>query len=60
MIKVTFRSRDGIYWAVCGGVSQVPEGEFLLDSLQEDSSGRGPHAWAKVPEGWSIVFVEEA
>ncbi len=60
MVKVTFRSQEEVYWAVCGRVSRVPEGGFLLDSLQEDSSGRGPHAWAKVPEGWKIVFVEEA
>ena len=60
MVKVTFRSQNGVYWAVCQRVTRVPEGGFLLDSLQEDSSGRGPHAWAKVPEGWRIVCVEEA
>lgn len=60
MVKVTFQSQEGVCWAVCQSVSRVAEGGFLLDSMQEDSSGRGPHAWAKVPEGWKIIFVEEA
>lgn len=60
MIKVTFRSRDGVYWAVCESVSRIQEGGFLLDSVREDSCGGGPHPWAKVPEGWKIMFVEEA
>ena len=41
MIKVTFRIRDGVYWAVCESVSRIQEGGFLLDSLQKDSSGGG-------------------
>lgn len=60
MIKVTFQSQDGVYWAVCKNVSRVRGGGFLLDSVQEDSCGRGPHSWAKVPEDWKIMFVEEA
>ena len=60
MVKVTFQSRNGVYWAVCESVSRIQEGGFLLDSLQKDSSGGGPYPWAKVPEGWEIMFVEEA
>ena len=51
MVKATFRSRDGVYWAVCESVSQVQGGGLLLDSLQKNSSGGGPYPWAKVPEG---------
>ena len=60
MVKVTFRSQEEVYWAVCERVSRAAEAGFLLDSMQEDSSSRGSHAWAKVPEDWKIVFVEEA
>lgn len=62
MVKVTFQSQDGIYWAVCESVSRIKGGGFgfLLDGIREDSCGRGPHPWAKVPEGWKIMFVEEA
>nr|WP_326175092.1 hypothetical protein [uncultured Oscillibacter sp.] len=60
MVKVTFQSRNGVYWAVCESVSRIQGSGFLLDSLQKDSSGGGPYPWAKVPEGWEIMFVEEA
>lgn len=62
MIKVTFRSQDGVYWAVCKSVSRIKGGEFgfLLDGVRKDSCGGGPHPWTKVPEGWKIMFVEEA
>jgi hypothetical protein len=59
MVKVTFRSQDGVYWAVCESVRRIQGGGFLLDSVREHSSGGGPYPWAKVPEGWEIMFVEE-
>lgn len=60
MIKVTFQGRDGVYWAICEDGTKLQGGSFLLDNVQEDSCGGGPHRWVKVPEGWKIMFVEEA
>ena len=60
MVKVTFQSRNGVYWAVCESVSRIQGSGFLLDSLQKDSSGGGPHPWSKTPKSWKIMFVEEA
>ena len=60
MIKVTFQSQDGIYWAVSESVSYILGGGYLLDSVQKDSCGRGPHPWVKVPKDWKIISVEEA
>lgn len=60
MIKVTFQGQDGVYWAVCESMSHIWRNGYLLESVQEDSCGRGPHLWAKVPEDWKIIFAEEA
>ena len=59
MIKVTFQGQDGVYWAVCESVSRIQEGGFLLDNVQQDSPGGGPHPWSKTPKGWRIISVEE-
>lgn len=60
MIKVTFQSQDGVYWAICEDGVRLQGGSFLLDNVQEDNHGGGPHPWTKVPEDWKIVSVEEA
>lgn len=60
MIKVTFQGPDGVYWAVCEDGRKLQGGSFLLDNVQEDSCGGGPHPWVKVPEKWKIMTVEEA
>lgn len=60
MIKVTFQGQDGVYWAVCKSMSRVRGGGFLLDNVQQDSPGGGPHPWSKTPKSWKIIFVEEA
>lgn len=41
MIKVTFQSQDGVYWAVCESMSHIWRNGYLLESVQEDSCGRG-------------------
>ena len=59
MNKVTVKHQSGVYWAVCGNVSYIKGSGYLLDSIMEDSLSIGPHPWAKVPEDWKIIFVEE-
>ncbi|MDE6454483.1 MAG: hypothetical protein K2L38_00910 [Dysosmobacter sp.] len=60
MIKVTFQGQDGVYWAICEDGVKLQGGSFLLDNVQEDSHGGGPHPWVKTPEDWKIISVEEA
>lgn len=60
MLKVTFQSQDGIYWAICEDGRKLQGGSFLLDNVREDSHGIGPHSWTRVPEDWKIISVEEA
>jgi len=61
MMKMTFQTNsDGVYWAVCERVSLCGgSGAYLLDSVTEDSEGRGPLAWMKTTTEWRIVTVEE-
>ncbi len=61
MIKVTFQTENyGLYWAVCKRIALCDGARaYFLDSVMEDSEGRGPLAWTKTTIGWRIVTVEE-
>ena len=60
MVKVTFPGQDGVYWAVCERVSYVDGHGYILDNMQIDSVGVGPHPYVKTPESWRIILVEGA
>jgi len=60
MIKMTFQGQDEIHWTICENGIRLEGGSFLLNNVQEDSRGDGPHPWVKVPEHWKIILVEEA
>jgi len=61
MIRVTFQTRNGdVYWAVCEKLELASgSGAYRLDSMMEDSEGRGPLAWVKTTIGWRVMTVEE-
>ena len=59
MLRVTFQGPDGVYWAICEDGVRLQGGSFLLDNVQEDSCGGGPHPYVKTPESWRIISVEE-
>jgi len=60
MIKITFRTDSGnIYWAACERMRTSSKVSNCLDSVMEDSDGRGPLEWAKVPANWQVLRIEE-
>lgn len=59
MIKITFQGQDGVYWAVCESVSYARGQGYVLDNMQIDSVGVGPHPYVRTPENWQIILVEE-
>lgn len=60
MIKVTFKTPDGIYWAKCEKMNYVKGSGFFMKNVIEDSDSQGSWIWAKTPEAWKILAVEGA
>lgn len=60
MIKVTFKTQDGTYWAVCENMRYVRGSGYFLENVTEDSCSRGSSLWSKTPEDWKVILVEEA
>ncbi len=59
MIKVTFQTRGGVYWAVYERVDLYDDEDYQLSSIMENSRGTGPAVWTIIPETWRIITVEE-
>ena len=60
MVKVTFQTQRGIYWAVCESVRYDELEGYDLDGVLENSRGPGPACLISVSPKWQIVQVEEA
>lgn len=60
MIKVTFRTQEGVYWAVCETLNYVRGSGYFMEGVVKDSDSRAPGRWAKTPENWKIERVEGA
>ena len=60
MVKVTFQTQRGIYWAVCESVRYDELEGYDLDGVLENSRGTGPACLISVSPKWLIVQVEEA
>lgn len=60
MIKVTFKTQDGTYWAVCEKMSYVRGSGYFIENVAEDSCSRASALWAKTPEEWKVLRVEDA
>ncbi len=60
MIKVTFKTPGGVYWAICEKMRYVRGSGYFMESVIEDSDSPVPGEWAKTPESWRVLLVEEA
>ena len=60
MVKVTFQTQRGIYWAVCESVRYDEWEGYDLDGVLENSRGTGSACLISVSPKWQIVQVEEA
>lgn len=59
MIKVTFKTQDGTYWAVCENLRYVRGSGYFMERITEDSCSPVPGAWSKTPEEWKLLSVRE-
>ena len=59
MVKVTFQTPRGTYWAVCMSVEYNELEGYDLDGVREDSGGNGPSTITTVSPKWQIIQVEE-
>lgn len=59
MIKVTFKTQDGTYWAVCESMRYVRGSGYFMERVAEDSCSSVPGAWSKIPEEWRLLLAEE-
>ena len=60
MVKVTFQTQRGIYWAVCESVRYDELEGYDLDGVLENSRGTWSACLISVSPKWQIVQVEEA
>lgn len=58
MIKVTFRTQEGLYWAVCEALNYVRGSGYFIEGIARDSDSCMPSQWTKTPEDWKIVCVK--
>ena len=59
MIKVTFKTQDGTYWAICEQVRYVKGSGYFMERVLEDSCPPVSAAWSKTSEEWRLLSVEE-
>ena len=60
MIKATFKTQEGVYWAVCEKMRYVKGSGYFMENVVEDSSSPGSSLWSKTPEGWKLMQIEVA
>lgn len=60
MIKVVFRTPEGVYWAVCESVNYVRGSGYFMEKVARDSASHSPWQWASTPEDWKILRIEGA
>lgn len=58
MIKVTFRTPEGVYWAICEELNYVRGSGYFMEKVVEDSDSHSSWQWAKTPENWKIMRME--
>lgn len=59
MIKVTFKTQDGTYWAICEKVRYVKGSGYFMERVAKDSCSIVSAAWSKTSEEWRLLSVEE-
>lgn len=59
MLKVVFKTQDGVYWAVCEKISYVQGSGYFIESVAEDSCSSAPGAWSKTAADWKLLSVKE-
>lgn len=59
MIKVTFKTQDDTYWAICEQVRYVKGSGYFMERVLEDSCSPVSAAWSKTSEEWRLLSVEE-
>lgn len=59
MIKVTFKTQNGTYWAVCESMRYIRGSGYFMERVTQDSASRLPGAWSKTPENWKLLSVKQ-
>lgn len=60
MIVVTFRTPEGVYWVICEKLNYVRGCGYFMEKIVADGDSHHFCQWAKVPENWKIIQIENA
>ena len=61
MIKVTSRTQEGVFWAICGSLGYANKGSvYFIGNIVNGSGSDVPSQWIKTLEDWKIVRIEGA